>query len=140
MIHFPLGGLWSFWDFQYSADSNPIEDWYQSLSEEARDEFDALLKANRKTESHLNWLGFRKFLKGKLKPERIWELEFHADKRAYRVLGKFGASRKQAIFLIGCYHKGGIYTPTDALDQAVRRARILAERKLICERQVQEDI
>ncbi len=118
-----------------------MEDWYRSLSEEASDEFDALLKANRKIESHLQWLGFRKFLKGKLKPERIWELGFHAGKRAYRIFGKFGESRKQAILLVGCYHKGGVYTPTDALDQAVTRSRMLAERKaVICARQVREDI
>lgn len=120
---------------------NPIEDWYQLLSEEASSQFDALLKANRKTESPLQWLGFKRFLGGELRRQRIWELEFYADKRQYRVLGKFGERRRQVILLAGCYHKGTVYTPVNALHEASNRARLLAGgRATICERPVDEDI
>ena len=142
VIVFPLRTLWSFWDFSFSKESNPIEDWYLSkLSEEAKFRFDALLKVNRKTDSHLNWVGFKRFLKGKLKREKIWELEFYADKRQYRILGKFGEKRKQIILLIGCYHKGSVYDPSDALDQAYKRARMLAEGEaVLCEREIKDDL
>lgn len=140
VIQFPTSP-WTFWDFQFSGHSNPIEDWYRELSEEASAQFRTLLKVNAKTESHLQWLGFKRFLRGKLKRERIWELEFRADKRQYRVLGKFGTGRKQAIILMGCYHKQGVYTPADAMEQAYKRARMLAERQaVICERRVDNSI
>ncbi len=137
VILFPLAvqDQWTFWDFQYSKDSNPIEDWCESLSEEASSAFDTLLRVLRTTDSHLQWLGFKGFLRGKLKQERIWELEFRANKRQYRVLGKFGQIRKRAVILVGCYHKGRVYTPADALGQAYKRAKLLAEgRVMICER------
>jgi hypothetical protein len=140
---FRAPGAWTFWDFQYTEESNPIEDWYNnSLSEEARSEFDALLKVLRRTESHLQWLGFRGFLHGKkLQEERVWELGFRADNRSYRILGKFGDTRRQAIILVGCYHKSRVYTPVDALEQAYKRSRLLAERRaMICERPVNKDI
>jgi len=136
-----LAARWSFRDFQFSEHSNPIEDWYRSLSEEGHSQFDALLKVNQKTDLPIHWIGFRKFLEGELKRERIWELEFQADKRQYRLLGKFGGIRKQAIILIGCYHKGKVYTPADALEQAYKRARLLAEgRAMTCGRAIREDI
>ena len=142
-IEFPVDDRWTFWDFNFSNDCNPIEHWYESdLSEEAKYEFDALLKNNRKTQSLLNWMGFKRYLKGKkFKVHRIWELEFRADKRQYRILGKFGDKRKQVILLIGCYHKGSVYTPANALEQACIRARMLAEREAtICERPIKDDL
>ena len=140
VIRFKSEAYWSFWDFQYAKDSNPIEDWYGQLSEEAARRLDALLKVNSKTDSPHQWVGFKRFLQGGLKQHRIWELEFHADKRQYRLLGKFGDVRKQAILLMGCYHKGRVYTPADALEQASKRAKLLAEGKaIICERPINED-
>ncbi len=123
--------VWSFVDFVYpidsnpTNDSNPIEDWYSGLSEEAQDDFDGLLRDAHKTESHLNWIGWKRFLKGAARPERIWELQFVADNRQYRILGKFGSVRKQAILLCGCYHKQGNYTPTDAIETACKRSKAL---------------
>ncbi|HEY3130958.1 MAG TPA: hypothetical protein VGL91_16000 [Acidobacteriota bacterium] len=93
------------------------------MSDQAQLQFDSLLKANRKTSNHLEWIGFKGFLKGELKQERIWELQFYADKRQYRVLGIFGAVRKQVVLLIGCYHKGRIYKPSNALTTASQRAK-----------------
>jgi hypothetical protein len=142
VIPFPEDGVWTFWDFVSLDGSNPIDDWYQSLSEEAMSSFDALLKANQKIKLQIHWLGFKGFLKGaKLQDERIWELQFSADKRQYRVLGKFGDVRKQVILLVGCYHKGNVYTPPDALDLAPKRAKALREGKArIYERKVNNDI
>lgn len=71
-------------------------------------------------------MGFRGFLKGKSREHKIWELGFTSNKRQNRILGIFSEKeRRQAIFLIGCYHKQKRYTPANALDTAFKRARDL---------------
>jgi phage-related protein len=117
-----------------------IEEWYQKeLSEEAQFTFDAVLKNQQKVDSVLNWTGF-KFLKGRPKEERIWQLDFIADKRQYRLLGVFGQVRKNAVLILGCYHKGDNYTPKDALEMARKRAKALREgRAQTHEREIKSD-
>jgi hypothetical protein len=135
-------GSWKFFDFEYLNDSDPIQDWYdEDLSEEAQDLFDDLLKDNQKTANHLDWIGWKRYLKGVAKEERIWELQFVADKRQYRILGKFGFVRKQAILLCGCYHKQGNYTPTGAIETACGRSKALTKGEgKLRERPVKQDI
>ena len=106
MICCPSDRNWTFWDFQYENGSNPIDDWYQQLSEDATFQLNALLKMNQKIELPMNWQGSRGFLSGKPRKERIWELGFVADRKQYRLMGIFAELRKHAIFLVGCYHKG----------------------------------
>jgi hypothetical protein len=111
--------VWTFWDYVSPGGNNMIEEWVvQDLSDEGRLMFSKLLNNIRKTENHLNWMGFRRFIK--LHKDRVWELEFSSDGRKYRVLGDF-AGEKQAVLLMGCYHKGGNYTPADAINQAFKR-------------------
>jgi phage-related protein len=119
---------------------NLIEEWYQKeLSEDAQFILDALLKNLQKIDSSLNWNGF-KYLQGKPKEERIWQLDFIADKRQYRLLGIFGVERKRAVLILGCYHKGDNYTPRDALETARKRARALREgRAETHERKIKSD-
>lgn len=106
--------------------ANRIENWYQNeLSQEGKDSFDALLKNTSKIQNHLDWGGF-KFLKGEARKERIWQLDFRADKRQYRVLGVFEPG-KRAILLVGCFHKGAVYTPPDAIETGCKRAKALRE-------------
>ena len=133
---------WGFFDFEHANGNDPIEDWYENdLSEEGQYAFDALLRDNHKTELPIHWIGFKRYLKGKDKEQRIWELEFKADDRQYRVLGKFGSVRKQAILLCGCYHKQRVYTPADALETAYKRAKALAKGEAkLRERQIKENI
>jgi len=38
-------------------------------------------------------------------------------------LGIFADERKEAIFLIGCYHKQKRYTPQDCVKTAIKRAK-----------------
>jgi len=80
-------------------------------------------------------------LSGESRRERIWELRFYADGRQYRILGKFGSIRKQAILLCGCYHKGRVYTPANAIETACKRSRALGsgEAKL-CARKIRDNI
>jgi len=140
VITFPCPS-WTFSDYVEANGNDPIQDWYNSLSEEAQNLFNSLLKSNQKVELPINWVGFKRYMKGSLKKWRVWELEFHADKKQYRILGIFGEQRKQAILLVGCYHKQRIYYPADALDLAARRARALREgRASLRERKIRADI
>ena len=137
MIQFPVSG-WRFFDYLEGA-KNPIEAWYQGLSEEGRDTFDALLKQNQKIDLSIHWGGMKP-MQGDCKKEGIWEWRFRADGRQQRILGVFGQQRKQAIFLIGCNHKGSVYQPPECLTTAVRRAKAVRERKVdVIERKVKSD-
>ncbi len=114
---------WTFWDYVSPGGNNMIEKWRtHDLSDEGRLMFSKLLKNIRRTDNHLDWLGFRRFIKRHA--NKIWELEFSSDGRQYRVFGDF-AGEKQAVLLMGCYHKGRVYTPTDAIDQAFKRKELL---------------
>jgi len=139
VISFPEPLRWSFFDY-VEGGVNRIEPWYEELSDEGKDSFDKLLKNTHKISDQLQWGGF-KLLKGKPKEERIWQLDFRADKRQYRLLGVFGELRKQAVVILGCYHKGDVYTPKDAMETACKRAKMLREKRATThERQIKQDI
>ena len=128
MIAFPLAPLlWAFEDFVYLNSSNPIEDWYNGECEEVQQSFDSLLKGIQKVDQHLNWVGWRGYLKGEAKESKIWEIGFKARGKQYRIFGIFGSKKKHVILLVGCYHKQTIYTPPDAIATAIKRAKALAE-------------
>ena len=112
VIQLRASSIWTFSDFVYLSGSNVIEAWYDTESEEVQNLFNALLKNIYKTENHLSWMGWRGYLKGEAKQRHIWEIGFKAEKRQYRILGIFDhKKRKHAILLVGCYHKGKIYSP-----------------------------
>jgi transcriptional regulator with XRE-family HTH domain len=119
--------VWTFWDYVSPGGNNMIEEWrVRDLSDEGKLMFSKLLKNIRNTENHLNWIGLKRFIKRNR--DRVWELEFFADGRQYRVLGDF-AGEKRAVLLIGCYHKQKVYTPSDALDQAFKRSQLIEKLK-----------
>lgn len=139
VILFPSPTSWAFFDYVWDG-RNLIEEWYLELSDEAKFTFESTLKNHQKVVSHLEWNGF-KYLKGRPKEERIWQLDFIADKRQYRILGVFGSGRKNAVLILGCYHKGDNYTPQSALEMARLRAKALRERKATTvERAIKSDI
>jgi len=121
--------LWRFYGFKASNGSRPVDEWFKNgLSDEAKFAFRAALKDAQKIADPNDWLCFKRFLRGEYRKYRIWELWFSCgDGRQYRVFGVFGPARKQVTLLIGCYHKGRVYTPADALDSAFDRARALIE-------------
>lgn len=136
--------FWKFFDYS-TVSSNPIEAWYQELSDEAKFTFDSLLKNIHKVRLFKDWCVYKKHMKGDLQQYKIFELGFRADRREYRVLGIFGEERKQVIFLIGCYHKEGRYSPPNALKTAVQRVKDLREMQkrgeaILNERKIQFDI
>jgi len=130
---------WVFHDWG-RGNANPIEAWVQGLSDEAREKLNSLLKTNRKVQNFVSWVGFKRFMRGELKNEKIFELEFYVDKRAYRLLMVSGEKRKHAVILIGCYHKQKVYEPPDALNTAYKRAKVLKGGKATThERKIEED-
>ena len=143
MINVEERDVWTFVDCTIlQSGSRPFEDWYQKeLSDDGRLTLDSLLKVNHKTKDHLQWMGFRGFLKGKAREHRIWELGYKADGRQYRVFGIFGSVRKRAIVLAGCYHKMGNYYPPNAINAACEMARKVKEGKVMfLERKIKSDL
>lgn len=124
--------LWRFFGIQYPNLNRPLDDWYRDdLSDEARFSLVDALKDARVIENPTNWICFKRYMKGELRKYKVMEIWFDCgDKREYRLLGVVGSERKQMIFLIGCYHKGHVYTPTGALGTAVKRAKDLSEKKV----------
>lgn len=140
VIPFPQSNYWTFYDWVDGDGSNPIEKWLAGESEEVRMKFNSMLKLARKSRNHLDWLGFRHKMEGQLRAEGINELEFKADRRQYRLLIKFDGVLKMVI-LCGCYHKEKRWTPTDALETAVRRSKALSQGKARKrERTIQDDL
>ena len=138
-------GNWRFFDYS-TLSENHIEEWYQNLSIEGQILFGSLLKNNYKTSLFKDWMGFRGFLRGKASTHKIWELGFKSDRRQNRILGIFSEQeRRQAIFLIGCYHKEKRYVPPNAIETACKRANNLQKdlqegRAVLNERTIKFDV
>lgn len=129
---------WRFWDFTFTNGNNPIEDWHGTLSDYGQQLLNSLLKANSKVDLPIQWTGSLKYLKGD-NMAGIWEIRFY-DGVQQRLLGIFGGA-KRAVFLVGCYHKGGNYTPTDAFEIARKRKALWESGNCIKtnERQIRPD-
>jgi hypothetical protein len=143
VIHFRYArpDPWRFYVIRYPTGKQPVDEWALSLSEQARFALADALKDAHKIENLTDWLCFKRWMKGKLKKYKVLELRFSCgDKREYRLLGVVGDERKQMIFLLGCHHKGSVYTPTAALETAFNRARDLYNQEVtIHERKVHLD-
>lgn len=132
-------GFWKFFDWVDSDGSNPIEKWLAGESDEVRMLFNSVLKEARKRRNYLDWPCFRHKMGGKPGDEGVNELGFRADGRQYRLLVKFDGVL-QAVILCGCFHKGKRYTPADALETSVKRAKALSQGKAgRHERTIQDD-
>lgn len=118
----------------------PIEKWLTDQSDEVRMMFNSTLKETRKRRNHLEWTCLRHKMQGKLRAEGVNELEFKADRRQYRLLLKFDGEL-QVVILCGCFHKGDKWTPADALETTVKRAKALSQGKASRrERTIQDDL
>lgn len=122
----PKSATWAFEDFVYPNGNNPVESWCEQLSDGVYQTLNSALKDMAKIENHLNWTTWRRYLQGKAKKHRIWEIGFFSEGRQYRILGVFAGS-KIVILLAGCYHKGKVYEPHDAIETAIKRAKALKE-------------
>lgn len=123
VIDFPVvkPAKWRFYDFVQPDGSNPIADWF-GQHEEALDEFKKMLKDCVKADDHRRW--GTKPLSGK-KYSGMFEFRFFCENRQHRVIARFGPGRKVVVLLAGCYHKGKVYTPANALDTALDRHKMI---------------
>lgn len=129
VISWPQPERWTFFDWVDLDGTNPIEKWLAGESGEVAWTLNSALKQAAKCQTPQEWLGFKRFIQGKkYKDERLWEFEFSANRRQYRLLGRFDGQMK-AVFFCGCYHKGSVYTPQEAFETALRRAKALSEGK-----------
>lgn len=127
MIH------WRFYDY-----ADDVDKWYRGLSEEGRDVFDSLLKANAKAGNPQDWQGC-KMLQGPCKKVGVWEWRFFADGVQQRLLGVFGDERRTAVFLLGCSHKDRVYRPPECIETAIKRAKNLSG-AILNERQIRTSL
>jgi hypothetical protein len=119
----PAGTFHAQWKFcDYVESGQDIDTWYEGLSEEGQDNFDSLLKTNANIPIPIHWQGC-KMLQGKYKEYKLWEWCFFADNRQQRLVGIFADTQREAVFVIGCYHKQKVYKPLNCLDTAIIRAK-----------------
>ena len=90
--------------------------------------FNSFSKKPQEEQEPPDWPCFRHKMKGKAGAEGVQELGFKAQSRQYRLLVKFDGEL-QTVILCGCFHKGDKWTPTDALETTVKRAKALAQGK-----------
>ena len=108
--------------------NNKIADWYADLSDQGRSDADEFIKNMRKTK---DWK--MPYYRPKLKGYKgMGELRWDSEKKEHRLIGFL----KGGVFfaVMGCTHKGQIYDPADALDQAKKRKdQIQTERVITVE-------
>ena len=122
---------WRFLNYCSAAGNNMIEGWYQGLPVEAQADFDWVIQELAGTE---DWResGRSKPLHGRQRG--FVELVFKTNNVQYRPIGRYGPSQREFTLLAGCSKKQRIYTPPDALDQAVKRWSLLQQgRGSLCE-------
>jgi hypothetical protein len=97
------------------AGNNKIADWYQGLSVQERADADEFIKLMRR-ETEWKMPHYRPRLKGY---RGLGELRWTSEKKEHRLIGYL---HRGAFFAVmGCTHKGKVYDPADALEQADKR-------------------
>lgn len=107
---------WRFFDYCSPAGNNLIEDWRETLSGNARADFDVVLKEL----SILHDWRYSKSFKS-LGGKKLCEIRFKCDGVQYRPAGFFGPESNSFSIYIGCCKKGKIYDPPDAFKRALKR-------------------
>jgi hypothetical protein len=97
------------------AGNNKIADWYGGLSAQERSDADEFIKNMRRTKDW-NMPYYRPKLTGY---KGLGELRWTSEKKEHRLIGYLQGGVFFAV--MGCTHKGTVYDPADALDQADKR-------------------
>jgi hypothetical protein len=107
------------------AGNDKISDWYGDLSAQGRSDADEFIKNMRKTR---DWKPphYQPRLKGYV---GIGELRWISEKKQHRLIGYLQGGAFFAV--MGCTHKGNVYDPADALDQADKRKTQIQNGKAI---------
>jgi hypothetical protein len=94
------GWSWVFYGFRTSTGNEPVQDWYHSLPQEAKDDAQDILGYMRVRPNH-QWLrpAFDQLGDG------ISEVRFDDALHTYRIYGHFGPARQEYVFLVGAMKK-----------------------------------
>jgi hypothetical protein len=110
--------LWTIRCYLAPTGRDMIDDWYRRQSDEVQGALDVALEYLvqrprdewRRPEFDL--------LSGKMRA--VGEIRLKVDKQ-YRILGFFGPGRSDFTLLVGASKKGKVYSPTGALETALKR-------------------
>jgi hypothetical protein len=97
------------------AGNNKIADWYHKLLPQERADADEFIKDMRKT-AEWKLPNYRPRLTGY---KGLGELRWTSERKEHRLIGFLQGGAFFAV--MGCTHKGNVYVPADALDQADTR-------------------
>jgi hypothetical protein len=106
------------------AGNNKIADWYWGLSAQGRSDADEFIKDMRKIKE---WTmpSYRPKLRNY---KGLGELRWTSERTEQRLIGYLRGGVFFAV--MGCTHKGKVYTPADALDQAKKRRSQIEDGKV----------
>jgi hypothetical protein len=100
---------------------NKISDWYEDLSPQDKAAADAFVGAMH-MKLEWDWPEYRKSMKGAARG--LGELRWSSQRVEHRLIGYFHDGNWVA--LLGCTHKGKVYSPSGALETALQRKTSLA--------------
>ncbi len=116
------GWNWRFFGIEWSSTGRPVQEWFDSLPDDAKDEV-------RDTIGYLQQLPIVAWKKPKfdrLGGEEICEVRLETQSHTYRIYGYHGPSsrgRQVFTFLLGCDKKRG--NDTDGKREATKRKRYI---------------
>jgi hypothetical protein len=129
ILSMPGANSWTFMSFVRPSGTDVAVEWDVDQTLEAGLAFQNLVKTDGKTKDHTQWTSWRHKMKGDPGKHGVVELGFKADNREYRVLSKFNGSMCIVVLCI-CYHKGSVWTPSDAVSTATDRAKDVTAKKV----------
>jgi hypothetical protein len=116
---------WRFFGIQWLGGGKPVQEWFNQLPEEARDEA-------RDSVGYLQHLPIASWKKPKfdpLKGEEVSEVRFETDSHTYRIYGYYGPSeqgRQVYTFLFG--HDKKVRNDAKGKREATRRKGLIERR------------
>jgi len=119
---------WEFLSIETENGKDVAVAWDVEETFESRQTFESMIRNCRTIANHLDWPNWRHKMRDEAGKLGIVELGFKADGRPYRVLIKF--SGRKVIVLCICFHKGNVWTPSDSVKSAVKRAKSFNDGKV----------
>lgn len=92
--------FWGFYGYQSSQGGRPVQDWWDALSEDAKDEAKDILH-------YMQYVPNSQWRRPEFDQldDGISEVRFHDAALTYRIYGYFGPNRRQYTFLVGTEKK-----------------------------------
>jgi hypothetical protein len=124
----PSPKSWTLFAYVTEQGRNVYEEWDAGQTEDAELMLRTLLKGDLKTSNHREWTLWRHPMQQKAGAAGVVELGFKSNGTQMRVLCIF-KGEKCIVLLCICYHKSSVWTPTNAVDSATERAKVVTAGK-----------